>query len=318
MDAKSMQSDRPTVLVTGASGFVGRHVSPILAHDGWNVRSVVRHPAGYENEVVVGSIGPETDWSAALTGVDAIVHLAARVHHQHEEHADKLYRDVNIDGTLQLARSAIKAGVKQFIFVSTVLVYGRSNDGRPPFSEEDIPTPRGLYGVSKAEAETGLKALAHDHDIDVTIIRPPLVYGFGAKGNFASLVRAVKLGVPLPFAAIRNHRAFVSVQNLGSFISWRLSNPGGKFDVFLVADEEQVSTPEFIRRLARAAGGRALLFPAPASLLSMLLTMSGRPEARHSLIGSLELDVSKAASTGWRPQFTLDEGLRLALSLPQA
>jgi len=154
--------------------------------------------------------------------------------------------------------------------------------------------------------------------MDVTIIRPPLVYGSGAKGNFASLVRAVKLGVPLPFAAIRNHRAFVSVQNLASFISWRLSNPGGKFDVFLVADEEQVSTPEFIRRLARAAGGRALLFPAPASLLSMLLTMSGRPEARHSLIGSLELDVSKAASTGWRPQFTLDEGLRLALSLPQA
>jgi UDP-glucose 4-epimerase len=309
-----MQTDRPTVLVTGASGFVGRHVSPILAQDGWTVRSVVRRPERRENEVIVGSIGPDTDWRAALSGVDAVVHLAARVHHQHEERADKIYRDVNIEGTLQLARSAIEAGVKQFIFVSTVLVYGRSNDGRPPFSEEDVLTPRGLYGVSKAEAEAGLKSLTQEHDMGVTVIRPPLVYGSGAKGNFASLVRAVKLGLPLPFAAIRNHRAFVSVQNLASFISRRLSNPGGRFEVFLVADEEQVSTPEFIRRLAKAAGGRALLFPAPESLLGMLLTVSGRAEARHSLIGSLELDVSKAASTGWRPQFTMDEGLRLALS----
>jgi UDP-glucose 4-epimerase len=309
-----MQTDRPTVLVTGASGFVGRHVSPILAQDGWNVRSVVRRPARHENEVVVGSIGPDTDWRTALAGVDAIVHLAARVHHPGEEHAEKLYRDVNIDGTLKLARSAIEAGVKQFIFVSTVLVYGSSNDGRSPFSEDDIPIPRGVYGASKVEAEVGLKSLAQNHDMDVTIIRPPLVYGSGAKGNFASLARAVKLGLPLPFAAIRNNRAFVSVQNLASFISWSLSNPGRKFDVFHIADDEQVSTPEFVRRLARAAGGRALLFPAPASLLGMLLTVSGRAEARHSLIGSLELNVSKAASTGWRPQFTLDEGLRLALS----
>jgi UDP-glucose 4-epimerase len=143
-----------------------------------------------------------------------------------------------------------------------------------------------------------------------------MVYGSGAKANFAALVRAVKLGVPLPFAAIRNRRAFVSVQNLASFISWRLSNPAGKFDVFLVADEEQISTPEFIRRLAKAAGGRALLFPAPASLLSLLLKISGRPEARDSLLGSLELNISKAASAGWRPQFTLEEGLRLALSAP--
>ena len=311
-----MKNDRRTVLVTGASGFVGGHLSPVLERDGWTVRRVARRPLGNERDVVIRSIGPETDWTAALTGVDAIVHLAARVHHPNEDHGYELYRDLNVDGTLHLARSAIKAGVRHFIFVSTVLVYGRSSRGRAPFCEDDVLTPRSPYGVSKAEAEAGLAALARDSEMRVTVVRPPMVYGLGAKGNFAALVRAIKLGVPLPFAAIRNHRAFVSVQNLASFISWRLSNPAAKYDVFLVADAEQVSTPEFIRRLARAAGGRALLFPAPASLLKLLLKIGGQPEARHSLLGSLELNLSKAISAGWRPQFTLDEGLRLALSAP--
>jgi UDP-glucose 4-epimerase len=152
----------------------------------------------------------------------------------------------------------------------------------------------------------------------VTVVRPPLVYGAGAKGNFALLARAAKLGVPLPFAAIRNRRAFVSVQNLASFIASRLSASGQRFDVFLVADAEQVSTPEFFMRLAKAAGRKARLLPVPEPLLGSLLTLSGRADARQSLIGSLELDISKALSTGWRPPLTLDEGLRLALSAPQA
>ncbi len=311
-----MNSDQPTVLVTGANGFVGRHLSPVLARGGWTVRRAVRHPAGNDGEVEIESIRPETNWKPALAGVDAVVHLAARVHQRHDKGADKLYRDVNTEGTLCLARCAIEAGVRQFIFVSTVLVHGRSNDGRAPFSEEDIPTPQGLYGVSKAEAETGLKALANNSEMSITIVRPPLVYGSGAKGNFASLAKAVKLGLPLPFAAIRNHRAFVSVENLSSFISYRLANPAEKFDVFLVADAEQVSTPEFIRRLAAAANTKARLFAMPTSLLGALLTMGGRPEARDSLVGSLQLNLSKATSIGWHPQFTLDEGLRLALSAP--
>ena len=311
-----MNNDQPAVLVTGANGFVGRHLSPVLARGGWTVRRAVRHPAGNDGEVAIESISPDTNWKAALAGVDAVVHLAARVHQRYDKGAEKLYRDVNTEGTLRLARCASEAGVRQFIFVSTVLVHGRSNDGRAPFSEEDIPTPQGLYGVSKAEAETGLKVLANDSEMSITIVRPPLVYGSGAKGNFASLARAVKLGLPLPFAAIRNHRAFVSVENLSSFISYRLANPAGKFDVFLVADAEQVSTPEFIRRLATAADTKARLFAVPTSLMGALLNMSGRREAGDSLIGSLQLNLSKAASIGWQPQFTLDEGLRLALSTP--
>jgi UDP-glucose 4-epimerase len=313
-----MTNDRPIVLVTGATGFVGRYVLPALEHEGWIVRAAVRRPSGLRNEVVIDSIGAETDWQAALAGVDAIVHLAARVHHPNDREAEKLYRDLNVEGTLQLGRSAIEAGVKHFVFLSTALVYGRNNDGLPPFSEDDELTPQNPYSRSKVEAEAGLKSFAQGHPMSVTVVRPPLVYGSGARGNFALLVRAAKLGVPLPFGAVRNRRAFVSVQNLVSFIAARLSAASGTFDTFLVADEEQVSTPEFFRRLADAAGHKARLLPAPALLLGALLTLCGRSEARQSLIGSLELNIGKALSTGWRQPLTLDEGLRLALSAPEA
>ena len=300
--------------MTGATGFVGRHLLPVLQRYGWAVRAAVRRRSGLQNEAVVGSIGRETDWRAGLDGVDAVVHLAARVHHPNDRYAEDLYRDLNVDGTLQLARSAIEAGVKHFVLASTALVYGRNNDGLPPFSEDDELTPQNPYSRSKVEAEAGLKSLAEGHPMSVTVVRPPLVYGAGAKGNFALLVRAAKLGVPLPFAAIENRRAFVSVQNLSSFIASRLSAAGGGYEIFLVADEEQVSTPEFFRRLAKAAGGEARLVRVPAPLLSGLLTISGRGEARQSLIGSLELNIAKALSRGWRPPLTLDEGLRLALA----
>jgi UDP-glucose 4-epimerase len=315
-----MSERKPVVLVTGASGFVGRHVAPTLAREGWSVRRAVRSPDGMDDEVVIESIGPETDWTAALEGVDAVVHLAARVHHKHEEHAVQLYRNVNIAGTLHLARCAATAGVRQFIFVSTVLVHGRSNEGRSPFSEDDILTPRGLYGMSTAAAEAGLRTLARDSDMKISVIRPPLVYGAGAKGNFALLTRAVNLGMPLPFAAIRNHRAFLAVQNLSSFIQRRLAHPdpASNFEIFLVADKEQVSTPEFIERLAKAAGKSSRLFGMPPDLLGTVLSLMGRQDTHDSLIGSLELNLSKAIATGWQPQVSLDEGLRLALSAQDA
>ncbi|PSO15930.1 NAD-dependent epimerase/dehydratase family protein [Bradyrhizobium sp. MOS003] len=315
-----MSENKPVVLVTGASGFVGRHVAPALAGAGWLVRRAVRSPQGVDDEVVIESIGPETDWQAALEGVDAVVHLAARVHHKHEEHAVQLYRNVNIAGTLHLARCAATAGVRQFIFVSTVLVHGRSNEGRAPFGEDDILTPRGLYGMSKAAAEAGLRTLARDNDMNISVIRPPLVYGAGAKGNFALLTRAVHLGLPLPFAAIRNQRAFLAVQNLSSFILHRLGHPdpASNFEIFLVADREQVSTPEFITRLAEASGKGLRLFGVPSGVLSTLLSVMGRQDTHDSLIGSLELNISKALATGWQPEVSLDEGLRLALAAQNA
>lgn len=313
-----MTNDRPIVLVTGATGFVGRSLVPLLEQEGWTVRAAVRRPSHHRNQVVIDSIGPETDWRGALAGVDAVVHLAARVHHPNDRDAESLYADLNFEGTLRLARSAIEAGVRHFIFASTALVYGRDSDDGRSFNEDDALTPRNPYSRSKVKAEAGLKSLVRDHAMGVTIVRPPLVYGSGAKGNFALLVKAARLGLPLPLAAIRNRRAFVSVQNLCSFIASRLSVGNSGYDIFLVADKEQVSTPEFFARLARAAGGNARLFPVPAALLNALLTLGGRQDARQSLMGSLELNISKACSTGWQPPLTLDEGLRLALSAPKA
>ena len=309
-----MTDSRPSVLVTGATGFVGRHLVPVLAREGWRVRRAVRTPSSGDDEVVIDSIGPDTDWQAALDGIEAVVHLAARAHHPGEEHTGELYRTVNTLGTLQLARSASAAGVQQFIHLSTILVNGSCTDGRAPFREDDVPAPRGVYGLSKAAAESGLKALSESVAMRVTVIRPPLIYGAGALGNFRLLVKAVQRGIPLPFGAIRNRRAFVGVENLSSFVANRLSAMGGKFDVFLVADEAQISTPEFVRQIAQASGKTARLVPVALPALHLLLKMSGRPEARDSLIGSMEIDVSKMAATGWRPPLSLEEGLRRAVS----
>jgi UDP-glucose 4-epimerase len=308
-----MTDKKPVVLVTGAGGFVGRHLVPVLAREGWQVRRAVRTLSGGEDEVLIGSIGPVTDWQAALAGVEAVVHLAARVHHPGEEHEGALYRAVNTEGTLQLARSATAAGVRQFVHLSTILVNGACTDGRAPFREDDIPAPRGIYGISKAAAESRLKELAEAADMHVTVIRPPLIYGAGALGNFRLLVKAIRRGIPLPFGAIRNRRGFLGVENLCSFIVNRLSAANGKFDVFLVADEAQISTPEFVRQIARAMGRNARLVPVPTPALQLLLKMSGRPEARDSLIGSMEIDVSKLASTGWRPPLGIEEALRRAV-----
>jgi UDP-glucose 4-epimerase len=309
-----MTDTRPVVLVTGAGGFVGSHLVPVLAGEGWRVRRAVRTLSGSDDEVSIGSIGRATDWQAALAGAEGVVHLAARVHHPGEESAGELYRAVNTEGTLQLARCAAAAGVRRFVHVSTVLVNGSSTDGRAPFREDDIPAPRGVYGNSKAAAEAGLKQLAETVDMRITVIRPPLIYGAGALGNFRLLVRAIQRGIPLPFGAIRNRRAFLGVENLASFIANRLSGAGSKFDIFLVADEMQISTPEFVRQIARAAGSTARLVPVPVTALQVLLKMSGRPGARDSLIGSMEIDVSKVAATGWRPPIGMEEGLRRAVS----
>ena len=173
------------------------------------------------------------------------------------------------------------------------------------------------YGMSKAAAEAGLRELSFATGMQVTVIRPPLVYGAWAKGNFAFLARAVRQRIPLPFASIRNQRAFLSVENLASFILQQLTDANKGFEVFLVADQEQVSTPEFVERLGKAADIKPRMFSLPLPVLNALLTAAGQPEAYESLIGSLKLDLTKAASTGWRPPITLDEGLRRALTEPE-
>ncbi|WP_426441663.1 NAD-dependent epimerase/dehydratase family protein [Bradyrhizobium genosp. P] len=300
-------------LLTGATGFIGRHLVPVLQREGWKVRCAVRATKAREDEVIVGPIGPSTDWSEAVRGVQAVVHLAARVHRVSEEGEIDLYRTINTEGTLKLARCAAQAGAKRFVFVSTMLVNGSCSDGREPFRESDQIAPRGVYGASKAAAELGLFGMSAQLSMKIVIIRPPLVYGHGAAGNFGLLVRAIQSGVPLPFGLISNRRAFVGAQNLSSFIANRLSFHDSPYDVFFVADKEQVSTPEFIERIAQAMNRRAPLFPFPIRALELFLRASGRPRIRDSLVGNLEVDLSKLDETGWRPELSLDEGLARAI-----
>jgi UDP-glucose 4-epimerase len=308
-----MSEGQPVVLLTGASGFAGRNLAPVLAANGVTVRRAVRRTSAHPDTVLIDWIGPQTDWNNALSQVDAVVHLAGRAHHPGEEQAAEIYRSLNTEGTLHLARCAAKAGVRKFIFLSTILVNGTTTDDRPPFREDDRLMPRGVYGTSKAAAETGLEAIAKQTGMSITVIRPPLIYGPGALGNFRALVTAVERGIPLPFGSIRNRRSFLGIENLASFIVNRLMHAGDKFDIFVVADEEELSTPEFVRRIGKALNKNARLIPIPLSALKMLFRLIGRREAYDSVARSLEIDTSKAQRTGWRPQVGLDEGLRNAL-----
>jgi UDP-glucose 4-epimerase len=227
-----MTDTPPVVLVTGTGGFVGRHLVPVLVGEGWRVRRAVRALSGSDDEVSIGSIGPAHGLAGRARrrrGGGASGRACAS---PRREGAGEIYRAVNTEGTLQLARCAAAAGVRRFIHVSTILVNGSSTDGRAPFREDDIRAPRGVYGNSKAAAESGLKQLAETVDMHIAVIRPPLIYGAGALGNFRLLVRAIQRGVPLPFGAIRNRRAFLGVENLASFIANRLSGAERKFDVF--------------------------------------------------------------------------------------
>lgn len=306
--------NQPVVLVTGATGFVGRNLVPLLESRGYRVRRALRVGRAGESDVVVGSIGPTTDWDAALAGVETVIHLAARVHHPNEEHASGLYDAVNTQGAIQLAQAAARAGVSRFVFLSTILVNGSSTDGRGPFKPDHAAMPRGVYGQSKAAAEAALQRLAAQSRMRIAVVRPPLVYGREALGNFRQLVGAIRRRIPLPLALVDNKRAFISVQNLVSFVAHLVGfDAGPGYQVYLIADDEQISTAAFVRRIGEAMDKPAILLPVPHSVLALVLRAI-RPELRHSLLGSMEVDTSVALLTGWRPPLSMTEGLRLALN----
>ncbi len=305
------------VLVTGADGFVGRHMVSALIRAGWHVRCAQRSVGLTSSsvEILPGlELGPSTNWQAALNGVQAVVHLAARAHRSEntQQREKDLYFSINVEGTMQLARSAITAEVQKFIFLSSIAVNGSTTDGRGAFSEHDCMAPNTVYGKTKAAAEHRLSDLAADGKMSITAIRAPMIYGAGAVGNFERLRSAVRSGVPLPFGLIKNRRASLGIDNLTSFVQHRLeTSNSSQFEVFLLADSEQVSTPEFIRLLARASTRPARLLPVPLPLLRVPMNYFGLNDA---LLGSLEMDVTKALATGWHPPFTLVEGLSRAVS----
>jgi nucleoside-diphosphate-sugar epimerase len=266
---------------------------------------------------VVGSIDAATPWSGALGGVDAVIHLAARAHILNDSAADPLtaFRSVNVEGTLNLARQAATAGVKRFVFISSVKVNGESTEPGRAFTEVDAPNPQDAYGQSKHEAEQGLREIAAQTGMEVVIIRPPLVYGPGVKANFAALMRAVQRGWPLPLGAVHNKRSLVALSNLIDFIITCITHPQAVNQTFLVSDGQDLSTPELVRGLALAAGMPARLLPVPVWALQAGATLLGKGGAVQRLCGNLQVDISKARSLlGWVPPISVEEQLRWAMA----
>ena len=308
------------VLITGASGFVGRTLLPVLSLRSHEIvaamRAVPRDRETPSNSVAIGDINAATNWSAALHGADAVVHLAARVHVMSENARDPLkeFRRVNTDGTLNLARQAAAAGVKRFIFLSTIGVNGNSTSHGKIFTETSASLPHDPYSVSKHEAEVGLRAISKSTGMEIVIIRPTLVHGSKAPGNFGKLTRLVAKGLPLPLASIDNRRSLVGIDNLVDFIMTCLEHPAAANETFLVSDGEDLSTPDLIRRMARAMNRPARLLPVPKSVLMAVASMLGKRDMAQRLCGSLQVDISKArALLGWNPPVSVDEGLRRAV-----
>jgi nucleoside-diphosphate-sugar epimerase len=309
------------VLVTGANGFVGREVLQRLnVISGLQTVGSVRCAAWLTGITVVevGALSAQTDWSLALAGADAVVHLAARVHVMHDTEIDPLtaFRAVNVDGTLNLARQAAAAGVKRFIFISSVKVNGESSSPGRAFTEADAPNSQDAYGKSKHKAEQGLRKLSADTGMEVVIIRPPLVYGPGVKANFAALMHAVQRGWPLPLGAVNNQRSLVALDNLVDFIVTCITHPQAANQTFLVSDGQDLSTTELVRGMAQAAGVSARLLPVPVWALQAGASLLGKGDAVQRLCGNLQVDISKARSLlGWVPPVSVEEGLRRAMAV---
>ncbi|MFZ5759328.1 MAG: NAD-dependent epimerase/dehydratase family protein [Thermodesulfobacteriota bacterium] len=305
------------VLVTGATGFVGRSLCARLEDDRLPFRRAVRIADRTDKDTIaVGDIDGRTDWGRALAGISHVVHLAARVHVMGGEGAEPLvaYRQINVEGTCHLAVRAARAGVRRFVFVSTIKVNGEATHGTP-FRAEDLPAPDDAYALSKLEAEAALQDIARQTGMEVVIVRLPLVYGNGAGGNFGRLLRLVDSGLPLPFAGIANQRSLLGIDNLCHLLTLCLVHPAAANRLFLAADNEDVSTPTLIRLMAKARGVPARLFSVPAFLLVLVAGLAGRKGELRRLTGDLRVDTAATQATlGWQPPLTLAEGIRRAVS----
>ncbi len=312
------------VLVTGANGFVGNCLCRELIEQGFTVRAAVRSAektALLPKEVescIVGEVGPDTDWSVALDGVDSIVHLAGLAHTIKDKSIDSLqeYRRINSVGTEHLAKIAVQYGVRRLIFVSSIKVNGEytstgSSGKMQRFKEESAPSPQDYYAVSKWEAEQSLRKIEKDSGVEVVILRLPLIYGPAVKANFLSLLKLVDSNMPLPLAALKNCRSFLYLGNLVDIIITCMGHPLAAGETFLVSDCQDVSTPDLIKMIAFAMNKKPILFSLHPIILKTLCKILRKTEELEKLTGTLLVDSSKIRNLlGWKPKFTMEEGIR--------
>lgn len=303
------------ILLTGATGFVGQAVlGQLLEHESHKVAVALRSANGFDRCAAheVGDFTNATDWSTALADQQVVIHAAARAHIMKDKVVEPLaeYRRVNLDGTLNLARQAATVGVKRFIFISSIKVNGEQTTLGHPFTADDTPSPEDAYGISKYEAEQGLLEVATETGMEVVIIRPPLVYGPGVKGNFASMAKLVARGFPLPLGAVKNQRSLVSLDNLVDLIITCIDHPEAANQVFLAGDGRDLSTTELLQGVAKAMSVPSRLLPVPTRLLTLLATLIGKKAIADRLFGSLQVDITKTRDLlGWTPPISVEEGL---------
>lgn len=304
------------ILVTGASGFIGRQLCEELLRRGHRVRAAVRAPCrlpeGAE-PVTVGAIDGWTYWSAALRDIDTVIHLAARAHVMKDKSADPLaeFLKVNLLGTANLAQQAAAAGIRRLVYVSSVKVNGEQTRNGQSFSEQDMAAPRDAYGISKWQAEQALRNISRMTGLEVVIVRPPLVYGPGVKGNFFRLMAAIDRGVPLPLSGAHNLRSMVYAGNLADALIACASHPAAAGRAYLVSDGEDVSTAKLAEAIARALGRSSSSFYFPPGLLRAAATVLGRKEQADRLFASLQVSDHKIRrELGWAPPYSMEQGLR--------
>jgi UDP-glucose 4-epimerase len=307
------------LLVTGAAGFVGSNFMSFASSRGLDLRPVVRRRdqcGTWRHAIIAGELTQFDEWGKALSGVEGVVHLAARVHRPLSTQCAEreAYREINTELPIRIAKEAAAKGVRHLVFLSTIGVHGRASDGRRPLVESDFIAPETPYAETKALAEEGLESLSRQTGLALTIIRPVMVYGPGARGNFRELLRAIRGRLPLPLASVRNRRAFLFVDNLSSFILHRLAARPRGIETFIVADDERVSTSQFIRLMGEALQIKPLLLPFPPALLKRLLILAGRGETAQSLLDTLDVDTRAAKQVGWQAVATLQAGLVRSLA----
>ena len=307
------------VVVTGAAGFVGGAVCHRLLEDGFDVVGVVRSSDQVERlkpkviPAIAGTLGRQKSTSAYLTGAEVVVHLAARVHVMKDISTDPLlgFRLANVAATEHLAMEAASSGCRRLVYLSSIKVNGEGTAQGKAFTEEDPINPQDPYAISKSEAELALCRISKETGIEIVVLRPPLVYGSGVKGNFLTMLRAIKRGVPLPFLGVANRRSLVGVENLADAIACCVMHQAAASKTFLVSDGHDVSTPELVSELARCLGVPPRLFSIPESVLRLAGKITGKDQELDRLIGSLVVDSSKIRrELGWSPPYTFNEGIQ--------